>query len=287
MARVDGILLLDKPQGFSSHQALQRAKHAVRADKAGHTGSLDPLATGMLPLCFGEATKIAGLLLGSRKAYRARVQLGAATNTCDSEGVLIASAPVPSLDDVTITRLLAQFVGRIAQRAPEYSALKKDGVPLYKLARRGEAVEAPVREVDVFRIDVLDRSNDWVDLEIECGSGTYIRSIARDLGAAVGCGGHLSALRRLWVDPFRDAPMVTLDAVTPDRVMPIDAGLVGLPRIDLDALESARMAHGNPAVRTHLDWAGPCRVYAHDGRLVALGEREPSGAVRCVRGFNA
>jgi tRNA pseudouridine55 synthase len=285
--RIDGILLLDKPQGFSSHQALQRAKHALRADKAGHTGSLDPLATGMLPLCFGEATKIAGLLLGSRKAYRARVQLGVATNTCDSEGEAIATAPVPPLDDAALAVHLARFKGRIAQRAPEYCALKRDGVPLYKLARRGEVVDAPVREVEIHRIDVIERAHDWIDVEIECGSGTYIRSFARDLGAAVGCGAHLSALRRLWVEPFRDAAMVALDAVAPDRLMPIDAALVGLPRIDLDAPESARMIHGNPAVRPHLDWAGPCRVYADDGRLVALGEREPSGAVRCVRGFKA
>ena len=284
--RVDGIILLDKPQGLSSNQALQRAMRALGADKAGHTGALDPLATGMLPLCFGEATKIAGLLLGSRKAYRARVALGAATNTCDSEGAVIATAPVPALDDETLASHLNRFVGRIAQRAPEYCALKKNGVPLYKLARRGEAVEAPVRDVDVFRIDVLGREHDRVDLEIECGSGTYIRSIARDLGDAIGCHAHLSALRRLWVDPFMNAAMVALADVDASKLMPTDAGLSTLPRIDLDSAESERVAHGNPVARPDLDWLGKCRVYAADGRLAALGERLADGVVRCVRGFN-
>ena len=165
-SNVTGILLLDKPSGISSNHALQQAKRLFGATKAGHTGSLDPLATGLLPVCFGEATKIAGYLLGARKAYAAECRLGITTDTCDSDGVVLAERPVPALDDAAIRDALKRFTGRITQIPPVYSALKQGGVPLYKRARRGEAVEAPPREVEVFRFDLLQREGDTLRLNV-------------------------------------------------------------------------------------------------------------------------
>src|SRR5690606_15828757 len=208
---LDGILLLDKPSGPSSNQALQRVKQLYRAAKAGHTGSLDPLATGLLPVCLGEATKIAGHLLGSRKAYRTVAVLGATTDTDDADGQVLLERPVPALGESLIEAALAPLRGRIAQRAPIYSALKSGGEPLYARARRGEAIEAPVREVEVHRLELLRREGATLELEIECGSGTYVRSLVRDLGEALGCGAHVAQLRRLWVEPFHAPRMHTLE----------------------------------------------------------------------------
>jgi tRNA pseudouridine55 synthase len=210
---VDGILLLDKPEGLSSNQALQRVRRAFGAAKAGHTGSLDPLATGMLPCCLGEATKVAGYLLGARKAYAARVRLGATTTTGDREGEVIERSDVPVLDRATVEAAAARFIGRILQRPPAYSALKRGGVPLYRLARRGETVEVEPRPVEIHSIRVDAVGDGLIDLTVVCGAGTYIRSLAVDLGAALGCGAHLEALRRTWVDPFEGRPMHTLAEV--------------------------------------------------------------------------
>ena len=211
--RLDGLLLLDKPGGMSSNAALQIARRLFRAEKGGHTGSLDPLATGLLPLCFGEATKIAGLLLGSAKAYDAEVVLGQTTDTDDADGVVLRERPVPPISAEALDAALAPLRGRIRQRAPIYSALKQGGEPLYVKARRGDAIEAPEREVEVHAIDVLAQQPTRLTLRVTCGSGTYIRSLARDLGETLGCGAHIAGLRRLWVDPFREAPMVTLDTL--------------------------------------------------------------------------
>ena len=293
MSAINGILLLDKPRGFSSNQALQKVKRLLRADKAGHTGSLDPLATGMLPLCLGEATKVAGYLLGSRKAYEAVVRLGVATTTADAEGQTTATGEVPDLDEPAIASLLRPRVGRIMQRPPAYSALKRDGVPLYRLARRGEDVVTEERPVEVHEITLLDRTPDTLRLRVVCGTGTYIRSLAVSIGEAAGCGAHLAALRRLWVDPFVDAPMLTMEqlqercAESPDGasgfILPIDAALVALPRVSLDAAESARVEHGNPVQREGLEWTGLCRMHDDSGRLAALGERLWTGVVRVQR----
>src|SRR5687767_4326281 len=175
--KLDGILLLDKPQGLSSNQALQRVRHLFRAEKAGHTGSLDPLATGLLPVCFGEATKIAGLLLGSRKAYETTAVLGLTTDSDDADGAPLLERDVPAdLGDARIEAALAPLRGAIRQRAPIYSALKQGGEPLYAKARRGEAIEAPVRDVVVHQLRVIERMGNRVRLLVECGSGTYVRS---------------------------------------------------------------------------------------------------------------
>lgn len=292
---VHGILLLDKPAGMSSNQALQAARRLYGAEKAGHTGSLDPLATGLLPLCFGEATKIAGLLLGARKAYAAECLLGVTTTTADSEGEALVRRLVPPLDAEVLRQALAGLTGRIVQIPPAHSAIKQGGEPLYRRARRGEAVEAPPREVEVHRFECLGQDGPRLRLHVECGSGTYVRSLVRDLGERLGCGAHLTALRRLWVEPFREPAMYTLDALRERHaqggaaaldalLLPLDAGLAMLPAVRLDARGAAALGHGRTVPVDAVP--GRCRVYEPDGRLLALGEVDQGGTLRVLRGLN-
>lgn len=287
-----GILLLDKPQGISSNRALQQAKRLFGAAKAGHTGSLDPLATGLLPVCFGEATKVAGYLLGARKAYAAECRLGVITDTCDSDGTVLVERAVPALDEATIRGALTRFTGRISQVPPVYSALKQGGVPLYKRARRGEVVSAPPREVEVSRFDLLARDGDVLRLAVECGSGTYVRSLVRDLGEALGCGAHLTALRRLWVEPFRNPRMFSLDELAALReqgaglhacLLPIEAGLADWPVLELNAADADAVVHGRIV---HVAASpGRHRAESPGGRLLAIGEVGEAGEFRVLRGF--
>jgi tRNA pseudouridine55 synthase len=292
---ISGILLLDKPQGLSSNAALQKARRLFRAAKAGHTGSLDPLATGLLPVCFGEATKIAGLLLGSHKAYEAECRLGATTTTDDAEGEIVERRDVPAFDAERIRAGLATLTGRITQVPPVYSALKQGGVPLYRRARRGEEVSAPPREVDVYRFELLGHTGDRLRLLVECGSGTYVRSLARDLGEWLGCGAHLTALRRLWVEPFREPRMSTLDelaalaetdpAALDGRLLPLEQGLVGYPQVHLDAATAVRLRQGQ-GVEAPGTAAGRCVAFNPQGQAVALAECDGGGRLRALRGFN-
>ena len=291
---VDGLLLLDKPQGLSSNQALQQARHLFRAEKGGHTGSLDPLATGLLPLCFGEATKIAGLLLGARKAYTATAVLGLTTDSDDADGAPLRERPVPDFDEARIEAALAPLRGTILQRAPIYSALKQGGEPLYAKARRGEAIEAPEREVSVHSLSLTGRDGPRLELHIECGSGTYVRSLVRDLGEALGCGAHLTALRRLWVEPFREPRMVTLEQLEQAAgqgdeallawLLPVAAGLADWPVLQLDEAQSQAIVRGQPIV---VAGASGCHAaFASDGALLALVELDAEGRSRILRGFN-
>ncbi len=292
-----GILLLDKPSGISSNQALQQARRLFRAEKAGHTGSLDPLATGLLPICFGEATKIAGVLLGEAKSYSALARLGATTDTDDADGAVLRTRAVPDFDDARLEAALAPLRGRIRQRPPIYAALKQGGEPLYVKARRGEAIEVPEREVDVFRLACIERGRDWLRLEVDCGSGTYVRSIVRDLGEALGCGAHVAELRRLWVEPFREPQMHTLDALRDRAVqgeaaldaclLPIETGLAGLPAVHLDAEQARRLGQGQavaltPATRVAAD---PVAIHGADGRALGLGRLDAAGMLRAQRLF--
>ena len=297
---LDGILLLDKPQGLSSNQALQRVRHLFRAEKAGHTGSLDPLATGLLPVCFGEATKIAGGLLGARKAYETVALLGQVTDTDDAEGQVLRERPVPDLTVPRIDAALRTLVGRIRQRPPIYSALKRGGEPLYAKARRGEAVEVEEREVDVHAFDLvsaadlLDADAPLLRLHVECGSGTYVRSLVRDLGELLGCGAHVAQLRRLWVDPFREPRMWTLEALQElagrgERsldacLLPVEAGMVSWPAVQVSDAQARRLGQGQ-AVTVEAGPTGAVALYDAAGRALGLGEAEPGGRVRPQRLF--
>ncbi|KQZ74710.1 tRNA pseudouridine synthase B [Rhodanobacter sp. Root561] len=291
-----GIVLLDKPLGLSSNQALQAVRRLLRASKGGHTGALDPLATGLLPLCFGEATKLAGSLLGARKAYLAECRLGITTDTADSEGEIVRQLPVPPLDAAAIETALARLRGRILQVPPMYSALKHDGERLYAKARRGEVVDVPAREVDVHRLELLERDGETLRLLVECGSGTYVRSLAVDLGEDIGCGAHLTALRRIWVEPFREPQMVTLaqleqaaeqgDEALLAWLLPVSAGLSDLPVLHLDEAQSMAVSRGQQISLPGLPEAGRCAAYASDGALLALLESDAEGRARVIRGFN-
>jgi tRNA pseudouridine55 synthase len=294
--RLDGILLLDKPTGMSSNAALQVARRLFRAEKGGHTGSLDPLATGLLPLCFGEATKIAGLLLGSAKAYDAEVVLGQTTDTDDSDGTVLRERPVPAISAAELEAALAPLRGPIRQRAPIYSALKQGGEPLYLKARRGEAIEAPERDVEVHALEVLEQQPTRLSLRVTCGSGTYIRSLARDLGETLGCGAHIAGLRRLWVDPFRDAPMVDLqtlrelagqgdEAAMDALLLPLGAGLTHYPTVTLDASQAQRFCLGQ-RLRDPQWPAGTVVVHGPEAAIQGLGQVDAGGMLAPQRRFN-
>ncbi|MCL1633342.1 tRNA pseudouridine(55) synthase TruB [Luteimonas sp. SX5] len=298
--KLDGILLLDKPRGLSSNQALQRVRHLFRAEKGGHTGSLDPLATGLLPICFGEATKIAGGLLGARKAYDTVARLGVVTDTDDAEGQPLRERPVPMLDIATLDAALRDLTGRIQQRPPIYSALKRGGEPLYAKARRGETVEIETREVDVHAFelqsaaDLLDAGEPLLRLHVECGSGTYVRSLVRDLGEALGCGAHVAELRRLWVDPFREPRMWTLEALQAlaarsERsleacLLPVEAGMASWPEVRVDPAQARRLAQGQ-TVAGDFHPAGEVALYGEEGRVLGLGHIDPQGRLRPQRLF--
>ena len=293
--KLDGLLLLDKPQGLSSNQALQRVRHLFRAEKAGHTGSLDPLAIGLLPVCFGEATKIAGLLLGSRKAYETTAALGLTTDSDDADGAPLLEREVPgNLDDARIEAALAPLRGPIRQRAPIYSALKQGGEPLYAKARRGESIEAPERDVVVRELRVLGREGNRIRLLVECGSGTYVRSLVRDFGEHLGCGAHVATLRRLWVDPFTSPRMYGLDelqalaeqgeAALDACLLPIEAGLASFPRIELDATQARRLGQGQrfPVEAMPLEQVA---IFDETGRVLGLGEIDADRVLRPARLF--
>lgn len=299
--RLDGILLLDKPQGLSSNQALQRVRHLFRAEKGGHTGSLDPLATGLLPVCFGEATKIAGGLLGARKAYETVARLGIVTDTDDAEGQPLRERPVPALTVDAIDAALAGLTGRIQQRPPIYSALKRGGEPLYAKARRGEAIEVEPREIEVHAFellnaaDLLDGGAPLLRLHVECGSGTYVRSLVRDLGEALGCGAHVAELRRLWVDPFREPRMWTLDALEDllaqagERVLdacllPIETGMASWPQVRVSEAQAHRLGRGQ-GLRGPYKPAGQVAIVDEGGRGLGLGDVDAEGALRPTRLF--
>ena len=295
---LDGIVLLDKPAGLTSNHALQRVRRLLAAAKGGHAGTLDPLATGMLPLCFGQATKACGPLLGARKAYRAELLLGASTSTGDTEGEVVDRQPVPVLDPALVDAALARFVGSIEQVPPMHSALKRDGRPLYELARRGETVVREPRTITIDRIELVSLGSDRLEFEVVCSKGTYVRVLGEDLARVLGTRGHLGALRRVWVEPFDAADLVTLgtleawvteggdDPAGQPWWLPAERAYAGLPRVDLDPISSRHLAQGRvlppPAgVRC----AGPTRAYGPDGRFLGLVEPAPGGALAALRLF--
>lgn len=278
---VDGVLLLDKPIDLSSNRALQAVRRLYGAAKAGHTGTLDPRATGLLVVVLGEATKFAGALLGADKAYDATVQLGVTTSTGDGEGEVL-SVRDPDVSPAALGRAVASFVGEIDQVPPLYSALKKDGKPYYAYARAGQQVARSARKVVVHALTVRSFDGRSIALEAHVGTGTYLRALAEDIGARLGCGGHLAALRRTQVGPFRLADafrLADLEAMGPEALTeslrPVDELLQGLPRINLDATASLRFTHGQavelPPRGNSGEIRGDVRVYGADGTFFGRG----------------
>jgi tRNA pseudouridine55 synthase len=253
---IDGVLLLDKPLGMSSTAAGQRVRRLLRIDKVGHVGSLDPLASGMLPLCLGEATKLAGEILEGDKVYRFTISLGAATSTGDREGEIIETQPVPLFDAAQIARVLEGFVGESLQTPPMYSAIKQDGQPLYRLARAGKTVERQPRPIRIERLDLVGQPEPHaLDCRVTCGKGTYVRVLAEDIARKLGTVGHVSLLRRERVAPFESAQMVDLATVEECARQRLPLALVGLseavahlPLVRLDEAGARRICQGQEVV---------------------------------------
>jgi tRNA pseudouridine55 synthase len=292
---VHGIVLLDKPAGLSSSQAVQKVRWLFEARKAGHTGSLDPFATGMLPICLGEASKTAGFMLNASKTYLARALLGQATTTGDIEGEVRARAPVPDRDEASIAAVLAGFVGLIEQVPPMYSALKHEGQPLYRLARAGREVERAAREVTIHNLELLSWEPPYLSIRVRCSKGTYIRTLAEDIALAMGSCAHLVALRRLAVEPFNEQQMVSLGYLEEQAregridqcLLSPDAGLVDWPLLLLEPDAARRFAHGNPVAGAGAGVEpGLVRVYGPGDVLLGLGEVTVDGTLRARRLMN-
>lgn len=281
---VDGILLLDKPAGMTSNQALRRVSGWIDARKAGHTGSLDPLATGLLVLCFGQATKISGGLLNADKRYEATARLGVVTDSADADGRVVAEKAVPALDDAALEAVLARFRGAIEQVPPMVSALKHQGRRLHEIAREGRTVERAPRSVRIHALSAARTGDDRLSLKVDCSKGTYIRSLVADIGEWLGCGAHVETLRRTALGPFTGQTMWTLEALEAAReeavtgldpyLLSADHALVDYPAVTLPAAESRRFCQGQTVPLGVADQAGvgQCRVYAEPDQFLGLGE---------------
>jgi tRNA pseudouridine55 synthase len=286
---IDGILLLDKGLGLSSNRALQQVKHLFNARKAGHTGSLDPLASGLLPLCFGEATKISQYLLDSDKRYLTTFKLGETTTTCDAEGDVISKTRV-NVSQQQLESVLNTFRGVIEQVPPMYSALKKNGQPLYKLARKGIVVERKPRTVEIIDLTLLAFDAGLLRMDIRCSKGFYIRSLAFDIGEALGCGAHVVDLRRTAAGKFDVKDAVTLEqlAVMDDQLrlqqlMPIDAGIDHMPQVSLAQDSSDDLRQGKIVNADEVPQAGLVRVYSDNGLFIGIGEALEGKQIKAKR----
>jgi tRNA pseudouridine55 synthase len=294
---VDGLLLLDKPVGLTSNAVLQQVKRLFSASKAGHTGSLDPLATGMLPLCFGQATKVSAYLLDADKTYRVTAQFGSQTDTGDADGTIVAESEVRSVERPALERALEKLTGAIEQVPPMYSALKKDGKRLYELARQGIEVDRPARPVTIRSLDIEHFDPQAPVLRVTCSKGTYVRTLVEDLAALLGTLGHVTALRRLSVEPFVAARLVTVaeveaaaevgNAALDKLLIPVDSALVVLPAVNLNREQSRYLRHGNPVQVVQPPEAGFCRIYDEQARFVGVGEALRDGRIAPKRLFVA
>lgn len=293
---IDGIVLIDKPAGWSSNGVLQKVRWLFQAQKAGHTGALDPLATGLLPVCLGEATKFTRFLLDADKAYRTTAHLGVRTDTLDAEGEVVATLPVPELRPADVETLLAErFTGPIEQVPPMYSALKRDGKKLYELAREGKTIELEPRPVTVNRLEMVEWCSPELTLDVDCTKGTYIRTLVDDIGDALGCGAYVSRLRRLRHGRFSLDQAVSLDSLITlqeteghtalDRyLLPLDELLVDLPKVVLSPGQSRRFSHGNPVNEIEPLSPGEVRVHAQDGgSFLGVGRVADDGELQPVR----
>jgi tRNA pseudouridine55 synthase len=281
-----GILLLDKPRGLSSNAALQRVRSLFGREKAGHVGSLDPLATGMLPICLGQATKVAGEIVAGRKRYRFTVALGARTTTGDAEGEVSERAVVPPLERSGIETALASFLGAGRQIPPMYSALKRAGQPLYQLARAGITVERPARPIEVSQLRLLTLTAETLELELLCSKGTYVRVLAEEIAAKLGTVGHVRMLHRDYVEPFESEPMHTLESLAQTRargeepaLLPVDRPLGHLPAVHLDPQQARRVRQGQAVKVANAAHTMRVRLYADEG-FVGIGASDAQGVVR-------
>lgn len=282
---ISGVLLLDKPLGFSSNQALQKIKWLLQAAKAGHTGTLDPLATGLLPLCFGEATKFANYLTDADKTYVATIQLGVTTNTGDAEGEVLSSQPV-NLTKSQFEQVCNQFVGEISQIPPMYSALKHEGKALYEYARAGVEIERKARSVTIYSIMQNTFSHDVASITVTCSKGTYIRTLAEDIGHLLGCGAHLIGLRRTVTANYQITDAITLEqfeAMTTGQresvLLPVDSAIQHLPAVTLDADCTFYLQQGQPVWRSGLLPKGLLRLYNEQQDFLGLGELQDDGKI--------
>lgn len=286
---ISGIIVLDKAVGLSSNKALQEVKWLFEANKAGHTGSLDPLATGVLPLCLGEATKVSQFLLNSDKRYRARIKLGIRTDSADSEGQIIAQCDGVNVSRKQVEQALQSFKGETQQIPPMHSALKVDGVPLYKLAREGKTIPREARSICVYELELTDFQGDEIELEITCSKGTYIRTIADDLGQDLGCGAHIIALRRLQAGAFTEADCVSTDVLREvkekhgmDRLdqnlIPMDRAIEDLPEVNLPSIAASQFKNGQSVLVRHLPEEGLVRLYEEE-QFIGIGCIDDDGKV--------
>ncbi len=283
---INGMLLLDKSTGMSSNAAVQRVKRLFQANKVGHTGSLDPIATGLLPLCLGEATKLSGFLLNSDKRYFTRVRLGRTTTTADTEGETLEEKPVPALDDALIETVLQLFRGDIEQMPPMYSALKHQGRRLYDLARKGMDVEREPRRISIYQLRLVDYGADFIDLDVHCSKGTYIRSLAEDIGAALGCGGHVELLRRTAVGKLTLARAMRLeeleclsDEERLSQLLPLSEIAEELPVLNLSADLAFFLRRGQPVFAPNAPTAGLLRLFTREGAFLGVGEITDDGMI--------
>lgn len=282
---ISGVLLLDKVAGFTSNAALQKAKWLYRAEKAGHTGTLDPFATGLLPLCLGEATKFSQFLLDADKVYRAEILLGVRTSSGDLDGEVIAERPA-EVSESALREALERFRGEIDQVPPMHSALKHAGRPLYEYARKGIEIERPPRRVSVFDIELENFDGRVASVRVHTGKGFYVRALADDLGELLGCGAHLTGLDRLQVGPYHLEDAITLDALAEmseddrdDRLLPADNLTLDLDRLDLDLEAAWQIGHGQAIWRSGLQVGELLRLYAPDGRFLGVAEVDQEGKV--------
>ena len=284
---VRGVVLLDKPQGLGSNQVLQVVKRLFRARKAGHTGSLDRLASGLLPICLGEATKLSGFLLNADKHYRAGIRLGVRTTTGDAEGEVMDTRPVPALSDGAIETALARFRGPIQQIPPMHSALKHHGQRLYKLAHQGITVERAPREVTIHRLQCTRWEGERIEIDVECSKGTYVRTLSEDLGEALGTTAHVDELRRVGSGPFGEDEMVSLETLeesegsgTIDRhLTPMEAVLSQWPAVSLSRDVVWYVRQGQPVLVPRAPTEGWVRLHAADDRFMGVGEVLDDGRI--------
>jgi tRNA pseudouridine55 synthase len=292
---VDGIMLLDKPAGLSSNQALQRVKHLFQAAKAGHTGSLDPLATGLLPLCLGQTTKFSAFLLDADKRYRVTVTLGIRTDSADADGNVLETRPTDGVTEAAVREVLPRFTGSIEQLPPMYSAVKHQGERLYKLAREGKEVERTPRTVQIFSLELLGFDSPTFELDVHCSKGTYVRTLAEEIGEALGCGAHVSALRRTGVGPYVEDAVrfVTVDEVQAAAeqgfdaldamLLPLDSALGHFPEVKLSADAAFYLGQGQPVLVPQAPTEGMVRLYSGGTQFIGVGVVLDDGRVQPKR----